>query len=43
MTMPKSNKNNIWSCVRDDIDVDDLIFNYDAYHNNEEVQHCSDR
>lgn len=43
MTMPKNNKNNIWSHVREDIDVDDLIFNYEAYHTNQEDEHCSER
>ncbi len=43
MTMLKSNKNNIWSRVRDDVDVDDLIFNYEANHKNEEAEQRSDR
>ena len=29
MTMPKREVNNIWSRVRADVDVDDLIFEYD--------------
>lgn len=36
MTMPKREVNSIWSKVRDDVDVDDLIFNYDAYHTSDE-------
>lgn len=42
MTMPK-NTSNIWSRVRDDVDVDDLIFRQESYHNNQEDEHCSDR
>ena len=36
MTMPKREVNNIWARVRDDVDVDDLIFNYEAYHTSED-------
>ena len=36
MTMPKREVNTIWSKVRDDRDIDDLIFNYDAYHTGED-------
>ena len=36
MTMPKREVNSIWSKVRDYVDVDDLIFNYDAYHTSDE-------
>ena len=36
MTMPKWETNNIWARVRDDVDVDDLIFNYESYHAGEE-------
>lgn len=43
MTMPKKEVNSIWARVRDDVDVDDLIFNYEAYHNYEEEKLCSDR
>lgn len=32
MTMLKKETNSIWSRVRDDMDIDDLIFNYEAYH-----------
>ncbi len=32
MTMPKREVNSIWSKVREDRDIDDLIFNYDACH-----------
>ncbi|WP_277614734.1 hypothetical protein [Flintibacter muris] len=42
MTMPKREVNSVWSKVREDRDIDDLIFNYDAYHTNEEDT-CSDR
>lgn len=37
MTMLKREGNNIWARVRDDIDVDDLIFNYEATHNSEDA------
>lgn len=36
MTMPKREVNSIWSKVRSDIDVDDLIFNYETYHTSED-------
>lgn len=36
MTMPKWEANSIWSKVRDDLDIDDLIFNYEAYHSSED-------
>ena len=36
MTMQKREINSIWSKVRSDVDVDDLIFNYDAYHTSED-------
>ena len=36
MTMQKRESNSIWSKVRSDVDVDDLIFNYDAYHISED-------
>lgn len=36
MTMIKRETNSIWSRVRSDIDVDDLIFNYEATHNSED-------
>lgn len=42
MTMPKREVNSVWTKVREDRDIDDLIFNYDAYHTNEEDT-CSDR
>ena len=32
MTMLKREKNSIWSKVREDRDIDDLIFDYEAYH-----------
>ena len=43
MTMPKREVNNIWSRVRADVDVDDLIFEYDRYHSYEDGDSCSDR
>jgi hypothetical protein len=43
MTMPKREVNSIWARVRDDMDVDDLIFNYDSKLNYEEETLCSDR
>lgn len=36
MTMPKRDVNSIWSKIREDKDIDDLIFNYDAYHTSED-------
>ncbi len=42
MTMPKREVNTIWSKVREDKDIDDLIFNYDAYHTSDDDA-CSDR
>lgn len=36
MTMPKREVNSIWSRVREDRDIDDLIFNYDACHASED-------
>ncbi len=42
MTMPKWEVNSIWSKVREDLDIDDLIFNYDSYHTTEDDS-CSDR
>lgn len=36
MTMPKREVNSIWSKVREDRDIDDLIFNYDACHTSED-------
>jgi len=32
MTMPKRETNSIWSRVREDVDIDDLIFDYDSNH-----------
>lgn len=32
MTMLKKEVNNIWARVRADVDVDDLIFNYEDTH-----------
>ena len=36
MTMGKWEVNSIWSKVREDKDIDDLIFDYDAYHTSED-------
>lgn len=36
MTMVKRETNSVWSKVREDKDIDDLIFDYDSYHNNED-------
>lgn len=43
MTMPKKEINSIWSRVRSDMDVDDLIFNSDGYNAREDDMVCSDR
>ena len=32
MTMPKRETNSVWSKVREDRDIDDPIFDYEAYH-----------
>ena len=42
MTMVKREVNSIWSRVRSDVDVDDLIFNYEETHSSEDKS-CSDR
>lgn len=42
MTMVKRDVNNIWSRVRSDVDVDDLIFDYEATHSRED-ETCSER
>lgn len=42
MTMKKREVNNIWARVRDDVDVDDLIYNYDGTHTRED-EPCSER
>ena len=36
MTMQKREVNSTWARVRDDVDIDDLIFNYEAYHSSED-------
>jgi hypothetical protein len=41
--MAKREVNSVWSRVRDDVDVDDLIFQYEDYHDREEHELCSDR
>lgn len=45
MTMNMREKNDIWSRVRPDLDVDDLIFNYETCHsqNGEESRTISER
>lgn len=42
MTMVKREVNSIWSKVREDKDIDDLIFNYDSNYTSEDNT-CSDR
>lgn len=42
MTMPTREVNSVWSKVREDRDIDDLIFDYDAYHSSDDNT-CSDR
>ncbi|MDY3906254.1 hypothetical protein [Pseudoflavonifractor phocaeensis] len=42
MTMIKREVNNIWSRVRPDVDIDDLIFDYENTHARED-EPCSDR
>ena len=36
MTRVKREVNSVWSKVREDKDIDDLIFDYDAYHSSED-------
>ena len=43
MTMPKFEVNSIWSRVRSDVDVDDLIFDAEGYSAKEDDRVCSDR
>ena len=43
MTMVKREPNNIWSRVREDRDIDDLIFGEEAYSAQEDVSTCSER
>ena len=42
MTMAKREANSIWSKVREDRDIDDLIFDYDVHHTSDDNA-CSDR
>lgn len=42
MTMQKREVNSTWARVRDDVDIDDLIFQYEDYHTTEGDRH-SDR
>ena len=42
MTMVKREVNSIWSRVRSDVDIDDLIFDYEGTHARED-ESCSDR
>ena len=42
MTMAKWEVNSIWSKVREDRDIDDLIFDSDAHHTSDDSA-CSDR
>ena len=41
MTMAKWEVNSIWSKVREDKDIDELIFDYDAHTSEDST--CSDR
>ncbi len=43
MTMPRYDTNNIWTRVRSDVDVDDLIFQSDGLRTVEDDRTCSDR
>lgn len=36
MTMPRREVNSVWSKVREDRDIDDLIFDYEAYYTSED-------
>ena len=42
MTMVKKEVNNIWARVRADVDIDDLIFNYEETKARED-ETCSER
>lgn len=42
MTMMKREMNSIWARVRADVDVDDLIFDYENSHARED-ETCSER
>jgi len=43
MTMMKRDVNNIWSRVRQDLDVDDLVFDYERYHTSEDSEMYTER
>jgi len=43
MTMVKREPNNIWSRVREDRDIDDLIFGEESYYGYMEDHTCSER
>ena len=43
MAMVKRDPNNIWSRVREDRDIDDLIFGEESYSAQEDVSTCSER
>ena len=43
MTMVKWDANNIWSRVREDRDIDDLIFGEESYSAQEDVSTYSER
>ena len=43
MTMVKRDSNSIWSLVREDRDIDDLIFAGETLNGREMSQPCSDR
>ncbi len=42
MTMPKREMNDLWARVREDVDLDDLIFSYNA-ERDENGNICSER
>ena len=43
MTMMKREPNSIWSRVREDRDIDDLIFGEEFHSGHEEISTCSER
>lgn len=45
MTMQNENRkhSSIWDNVRSDVDVDDLIFNYEAYHQKGQYANAQER
>ena len=43
MTMTKRETNSIWNSVREDKDIDDLIFGYEPYYAHDQAHKCSER